>query len=206
MKKNSSILLSTAYLPPIQYFQLIAGAQRVFIEQYETYTKQTYRNRCEIFASNGKLSLTIPVSKINGNRTKIKDIAISEHKNWQINHWRAIKSAYNSSPFFLYYKDDIKNFFEKPFEKLLDFNTGLLMQILELIGVDKEIVFTESYNKTLEDILDYRNFFSPKKAIKNINIKFYPQVFESKFGFIPGLSIIDLLFNEGPNTLSYLTY
>jgi hypothetical protein len=112
MKTKNSILLATAYLPPVQYFMAIVNADDVYIEKHETYHKQTFRNRCEIYTANGKLPLTIPVIKVNGNHTRIDEITISDQYKWQILHWRAIKIAYSNSPFFLYYKDDLSVFFK----------------------------------------------------------------------------------------------
>ncbi|MCD4746175.1 MAG: WbqC family protein [Bacteroidales bacterium] len=203
-----SILLSTAYLAPIEYYYHIAKFSEGFIEKYENYIKQTYRNRCLIYSANGMQRLSIPVIKVDGNHTCIKDIQISYFENWQKIHWKSIESAYNSSPFFLYYQDDIKPFHFKKYKFLIDFNQDILNVILKLIGIKTIVKYTSAYQKESSGIPDLRNKIKPGKKIYDNNklniIPHYTQVFEAKYGFIPNLSIIDLLFNEGPNTKEYL--
>jgi hypothetical protein len=200
----SEILLSTAYLPPISYFAAIQYADEIIIEIYENYVKQSYRNRCNIMSCNGLLGLSIPVCKMNGNHTLIKDIRISYLSKWQINHWRAIESAYNKSPFFLYYRDDLQRFYTQSFEFLIDFNYELLCFILKKINLNIKISFTSDFIPDAQAVNDFRYQFSPKKQIENISFSHYYQVFEAKNAFIPDLSIIDLLFNEGPQARAYL--
>jgi hypothetical protein len=204
MNKIASILLPTAYFPSIQYFMLLAAANEVFIEVHETYPKQTYRNRCEIYSANGKLALTVPVIKPQGNHSKTKDIAISDHQNWQIIHWRAIESAYAKSPYFMYYCDDLKPFFELPAKNLVHYNMLLLNFVLDLIGLKTKINFTESYEKSPAGLFDYREIMTPKKPFTLFPLKPYYQVFQSRYGFLPGLSILDLLFNEGSGTRDFI--
>jgi hypothetical protein len=205
MVEGNRILISTAYLPPVHYFSIVAKAEEVVIEQYETYPKQTYRNRCEIYSANGKIPLIIPVHKPDGNHTMTKDIRVSNHEKWQLLHWRAIKAAYANSPFFLYYQDELEHFFTEKVSGLLDFNTRLMKVILELIGIEKKINYTEDFLKEPHDILDYRWKITPKKPYSDFQTNEYYQSFNEKHGFIPGLSIIDLLFNLGPETGEYLT-
>jgi hypothetical protein len=200
----NSVLVSTAYLPPIAYFLKVISAETIFIEKEENYLKQTYRNRCEIYTANGKLSLIIPVIKTNGNHTMIKDIKVDYSGKWQLQHWRAIVSAYNQSPYFLFYKDAIEPFYFKKFEYLIDFNTQLLKTILKFFKKNPEILFTNSFVKPdFNNSSDFRYQFNPNSisAIKN---NLYAQVFGEKHGFLPNLSIIDLVFNLGPESLSYL--
>ena len=201
---SNNILLSTAYLPPIEYFYFIQKADKIWIETHETYPKQTYRNRCQIYATNGQLDLSIPVKKPNGNNSLSSEMLIANENKWQLNHWRAIESAYNTSAFFLYFKDELSEYYSKSFNSLITFNTELLHLILKLSGIKKEILFTSDYEKEPKDKLDLRNVISPKSKFKLTKQKRYFQVFEEKHGFIPNLSIIDLLFNEGPNTTNYL--
>ncbi len=193
--KAESALFSTAYLAPVEYFQYLKTAGRVCIEQHEYYQKQTYRSRCRIATANGIMDLSIPVEK--RNHTLIRDIRISEHSDWQTLHWRSIEAAYNSSPFFEYYADDFRPFFEKKWLFLWDFNMELLHKILELLDIETEILLTETYEpQTGEETLDLREIIHPKKEA-SIPLKSYYQVFATKFGFIPNMSIIDLLSNMG---------
>jgi hypothetical protein len=193
--KAESALFSTAYLAPVEYFQYLKTAGKVCIEQHEYYQKQTYRSRCRIATANGIMDLSIPVEK--RNHTLIRDIRISEHSDWQTLHWRSIEAAYNSSPFFEYYADDFRPFFEKKWLFLWDFNMELLHKILELLDIETEILLTETYEpQTGEETLDLREIIHPKKEA-SIPLKSYYQVFATKFGFIPNMSIIDLLFNMG---------
>lgn len=198
------ILLSTAYLAPIEYYGSIVNADNVTIEQEEHYVKQTYRNRCMIATANRIQVLTIPVIKVDGNHTKIKDVQITYAEKWQMIHWRAILSAYSHSPYFLYYKNLLEPFYFKKFKYLFDLNFQLQEEILNILEVEKKIIFTESFEvNTGNESLDLRNSFQPKiKSPKNFPP--YIQVFAEKFDFFPNLSIIDLLFNEGPAAIDYL--
>ena len=200
------LILTTSYLPPIEYFTSIINSKEAVIEKKESYKKQTFRNRCEIYSSNGKLSLSIPIIKVNGHNTKTEDIRISFKENWQKNHWRAIESAYNSSPFFLYYKDDFIKFFTEKDENLINFNYELLLLLFEMLGIECKVKFTSKFIKYYDEkYIDKRNIISPKHNIKFYeNFPTYTQVFNSKYGFIPNLSIIDLIFNEGPNAKEYI--
>jgi len=198
------ILLSTAYLPPVLYFVYIIKYERIFIEQFETYPKQTFRNRCEMMSGNGKLNLTIPVNKPQGNRTPTKDVLISNQEKWQRNHWRAITSAYLNSPYFEFYRDEIETFYMNKFDNLIQFNHQLTDCVCKIIGIQKEFEFTETYHQSPSYTLDLRTVINPKKEIKRELFPEYIQVFSSKLGFMPNLSIIDLLFNLGPETLDYL--
>ncbi len=201
---NNTILLSTAYLAPVEYYAQILKADKIIIELYENYIKQTYRNRCCIYNANGKLNLSIPVKKTLNKHTLIKDIKISYDSDWQKNHWKSIESAYNSSPYFLFYKDNLLPFYLKKNDFLIDFNQNLLKTILNLINIKTKINYTDEYYspKANKNITDLRN-----KRNKHNNIfktTHYIQVFEDKHGFIPNLSTIDLLFNQGPNTYDFL--
>ncbi len=199
MSKN--IILSTAYLAPIQYFTKFVEYDKVIIEAHENFIKQTYRNRCKIYAANGELSLSIPVKK-NAPKTKIKELQIDYDTNWRKLHWKSIESAYNSSPFFEYYIDDFSPFYTKKFKYLFDFNTELLKMILENIDISTNIDFTETFFNNEYEMDDFREQIHPKNrdVDKNFKIIEYTQVFQSKHSFIPNLSIVDLLFNEGPNS------
>lgn len=190
------LLLSSAYLAPVSYFQLMVGNDSaVKIEKYEYYQKQSYRNRCRIATANGVMDLTIPVEK--PDKQLIRDVRISSHGDWQTQHWRTIEAAYNSSPFFEYYSDDLRPFFEKKWVFLWEFNQIIQEKILDLIDGGINICTTDCYiEKYNKNVTDLRNKIHPKKD-SPIRLMSYYQVFEQKNGFIPDLSIIDLLFNMG---------
>jgi hypothetical protein len=157
--------------------------------------------------ANGVMDLTIPVEKINGSKTLIRDIRIFNHENWQMLHWRAMESAYSNSPFFEYYKDYLLPFYSEKFDFLFDFNFKLLQKTFELLEIElPEIEFTNAFSQTKENenIIDFRNKFDPKKTLPTAKPLYY-QVFTEKFGFTPDLSIIDLLFNLGNESELYLS-
>jgi len=198
------VLLSTAYFPPGFYMKEAIRADAIEIEAYETYTKQTFRNHCIIYGPNGSQTLSIPVIKANGNHTFTKDVLISDHQPWQKTHWRSIKTAYSNSPFFLYYQDNFVHFFERKYTFLLDLNVEILQVLLQILKSNKPVRFTSDYNKTAALLSDLRSFSSKKNQDHNIIYPPYTQVFESRHNFIPGLSIMDILFNLGPETSFYL--
>ena len=202
------ILLSSAYLPPVQYFAHLQSAEQVWIEQYDHYQKQTFRNRCVIAAPDGPLSLTVPIEKPNTPKAFMRDIRISDHGNWRHLHWNAIESAYNHTPFFEYYKDDFRPFYEKKFDFLVDYNEQLCQLVCQLIDIDTSLQRTESYvAEPSNTIIDLRDAIHPKKEVMDdasFSAVPYYQVFQERLGFLPNLSIIDLLFNMGPEAILVL--
>jgi len=204
MNKPGHIILPTAYFPPISYFAHIINLPVIYIEQKETFPKQTYRNRCEIMTASGKSNLIIPVTRPHGNHTMTQDIEICYREPWQHHHWKTLQACYRSSPFFNYYDEIIYLFFEKHEKLLLKHNSNILKTISTLIGIDVDIQFTEDYDKNPEGILDLRSDLSPKIQRYSEVFPPYPQVFEHKSGFTGGLSILDLLFNMGPESGRYL--
>ncbi len=204
MTLEKPVLLPTSYMPSVHYFMLMAAAPEVFIEKHETYPKRTLRNRCEIYTANGKLPLTIPVTRVNGHHTQVDRVQISGQYDWQTLHWRAIRIAYTNSPFFLFYQDDIKVFYQKEFANLFDFNMKQIKELCEIIGLEVKISVTDSFEKDPEEMTDFRHILSPKFDISNFHFKTYYQAFSEKHGFIPGISILDLLFNMGPESIDYL--
>ena len=205
MQQESKILMSTAYIPTIEYMAIMMKYGKIIIEKDETYPKQTYRNRCKILSANGILDLSIPVNKTHGNNTKTKDITIINSSKWFTNHWRAITSAYSGSPFFLYYKDDLEGFFMGKYDNLLEFNTEFTKELLKLIRIDCEIEYSESFSTPEpESPIDVRYSITPKIEVNPKYFTEYIQVFSNKFHFSPNLCIIDLLFNLGPETKDYL--
>ena len=196
-------LFNTAYFPSISYMARFLAEEAPVIEVYETYHKQTYRNRCNVMTANGVESLSVPVVKVNGNHTMTKDMAISPIEPWQHIHSRCLESAYKASPYFDHYYDYLRPIFEGHFERLIDLNDAALNTVLKMLKVNKEIVHTTDYVRETEN--DLREAFSPKKPMEGTSFPEYYQVFCAKFPFAPDLSILDLIFNEGPEALPYLS-
>ena len=202
-------LLSSTYFGPIQWYQKLNRYDECLIERHESFIKQTYRNRMLIPTTNGPLSLTIPTN--HDISLSMKDIRISDHANWRHVHWNALLSAYGESPFFEYYQDDIRPFFEKKYEFLFDFNMETTEKMIELLDIRPKISITEAYiqSKELEEedeIKDFRDAIRPKKPLPDAEFtpQRYYQVYEQKHGFQPNMSILDLLFNEGNEAIFYL--
>lgn len=212
-------ILSTTYCGPVQWYQKLYRSDLVLMECHETFQKQTYRNRCVIATTNGPQTLTVPVER--GTSPFIRDIRISNHGNWRHQHWHALMSAYNESPFFDYYQDDFRPFFEKKYDFLYDFNMEICQKVCELIDIQPNIRHTEEYVKlrSVDDgkiinslsnlsteLNDFRSSINPKHPVADAHFipRRYYQVYERKHGFQPNLSIIDLLFNMGPESIFWL--
>ncbi len=193
----NTVLLSSAYLPPVSFFTAINSGGDVLIEQYDNYCKQTYRNRCLIATAGGVQTLTVPIVKSTSPKQLMKDVRISDHGEWRHQHWNALESAYMNSPFFMYYQDDFRPFYEKKYEFLIDFNTELTLLIMTLAGMDKPVKLTESYGKNGQNLTDLRQMVNPGTAEPQ-DCRQYWQVFKEKYGFLANLSAVDLLFNMGP--------
>lgn len=198
------MLVSTAYLPSIQYIALCEQSQEIYIEAHEHYLKQSYRNRTRIVSSQGILDLTIPVDRPNGSKTKIKDVKISYAEAWNRKHWHALVSAYNSSPFFEFYQDYFSKLYEEQNDFLWDFNMKLLNVIFDVTGIKTVIKETDSFKELNQNnIEDYRYTLSPKKEENQNPFPLYNQVFDESLGFIQNVSIIDAICNIGPETKKY---
>jgi hypothetical protein len=198
-----TILVSTAYLPPIEYFSFLSGAEKVLIEKEENYIKQTYRNRCYILTSNGPLLLSVPVLMGSFHKTSLKEIKIDYSKRWQQVHLRAMIASYRSSPFFDFYFDDIHRIISSSPPFLIDLNLELIFYILSILKLDIEISYTLNFIPITGDSNDYRYKLFPKQPYRKQQ-KEYAQVFKSENGFVTGLSIADLIFNMGPDSVKYL--
>ncbi len=197
-------VFSLYYFGPVSYFSALRNARKAVIDIYEHYQKQSYRNRMEVYAAHGKYPLIVPVEKVKGQKSLVKDVKISYRENWQRHHWRTLFSAYNNSPFFLYYRDDIIKIFEKKFTFLLDLNLESIRVVQKLLGASLDFSLSTKYCDVQEShFTDYRNMFSPKQKNKTATHS-YTQVFDEKHHFLPDLSILDLLFNNGNNSISYL--
>ena len=199
------ILLSSAYLAPVQYYTklLQCSGGTAHIEACDNYVKQTYRNRCMIVDANGPLALTIPTEKTSEEKCRMRDIRISDHGNWRHRHWNALEAAYRHTPFFLYYEDDFRPFYEKKHEFLYDFNLELTQLVCQLIGIDTRLLPTAVYGGG-QPMTDLRETIHPKhpwQSDSEFTPAEYYQVFKEKHGFIPNMSIVDLLFNMGPESI-----
>ncbi|MGU3373695.1 WbqC family protein [Chryseobacterium sp. M5A1_1a] len=196
-----NVLLPVFYMPPVSWFSVFLNAENnVVFEQFENFPKQTYRNRANIYGANGKLSLIIPV-KHNGNR-EIKDTEMSYREDWRGLHWKSIKTAYQSSPYFEYYEDKFKKIFDLKEKFLLDFNLKGLEVIQQILKTEKAHSLNEEYIKNPECI-NFREKFSAKST-SEFEMEDYYQTFSDKFGFLEDLSILDLICNKGPESLTYI--
>ena len=201
----STVLLQTTYVGPIQGYQKLYRYDLTLIEQYDSYQKQTYRNRCVIATANGLQALTVPV-EATGEKCLLRDIRISDHNQWRRVHWNALQSAYNESPFFDYYADDIRPFFEKKFEFLVDFNESIRETVCNLLDIQPKVEYTTNFEKQVDTVDDYREVINAKHPLADVDFqpRRYWQVFEGKHGFQANLSILDLLFNMGNEAVFYL--
>ncbi len=197
MTNKSTILLELQYMPPVQYFAKLMMHDRLLLEAQENYVKTSYRNRCHIATVNGIQRLSIPLRKGKNSQASIRDVHIAYDEPWAARHWKSIKSAYGNSPYFKYYIDDLKPFFMyKRYEYAWDFNFDLLLYFIHTIGIDIEVELTHSFVRQPEKgILDFRGKINPKAPADDPTFKaqHYSQVFEDRLGFLPNLSILDLL-------------
>lgn len=208
--------LSSTFFGPVQWYQKLLRYDRVLIEHCDSYVKQTYRNRCLIATTNGVQALTVPVSLETVPRAphlapsapclapSAPRIIISDHGNWRHQHWQALQSAYGDSPFFEYYEDDLRPFFTDRWELLYDYNEAIRLKMCELLDIQPHVQLTTEYVKQPEN--DYRDAIQPKHPAPDSTFtpRRYYQVYEQKHGFLPNLSILDLLFNMGPEAVLYL--
>ena len=193
------MILSTAWFPPVDWFALLAANETVFLEACESYRKQTWRNRCRILTANGPMDLRVPV--LHDGERLVRRVRIDWSTDWLRQCEYAIDTAYYSSPFFEYYRDELFALLDLKRETLWAMNMDIIDFFCRKIGIAPRIVPTEDFEAAAED--DWRERLSPKKPSESL-ARPYWQVFASKFGFVPGLSVMDLLFNEGPESLAYL--
>jgi len=199
-----NILIHPTYFPGIATFTVIAKHHIVW-EAQDNFQKQTYRNRCYICTDQGKHMLNIPIKHIGGHEghQKYKDVEIDNSANWQKQHWRTLETAYRTSPFFEFYEDGLRPLFEEPANSLFDFNLKTIQVIGDCLGIAIPNKQTETYKKAGANGMDARFLVEAKKPLE-AKILPYAQVFAERHGFVPNLSVLDLLFNEGTNTLGYL--
>ena len=196
------ILTHPLYLAPVPLYVRLYAADAMVVDDVSPFVKQTYRNRAVIAAEGGTLPLTIPVVH-DGGRMPMRDVRISEHGNWRHQHWNALVSAYRKSPFFEYYADDFAHFYEERDGFLMDFNLRLHAVVSELLGIEREVKFLSD---EAAGAVDLRAIAEPKalEAIDGVALQPYYQVFAQRNGFVPSLSVVDLLFNAGPEGLLVL--
>lgn len=191
------IVLSTAYLPTLEYFAFIAKSEVFFIEDADTFQKQTYRNRANIMTATGKQTLILPV-RHETQRSCIRDVRIDYKCDWQLKHWRAIETAYSGTPYFLYFKDYLLPFYEKKYEFLFDYNWEMTEVLLHLLKIKKVPATTGTFEKVYNELLDLRSEIHPKRKPLLMETP-YSQVFGDRQPFMGNLSVIDYLFNVGPD-------
>jgi hypothetical protein len=195
-------ILSTQYLPCLEWWKAIISNPQAIIDTHEHYLKQTYRNRTRILSANGPLELVIPIKKI-AHHTPVHQILLENDFPWQHQHWQAIVSAYGSAPYFLHYKHYFEKWYHTPFTHLADWNHQLLLACCEIMKLDWNIIYATSYIKADDQDNDWRNIISPKKK-SDFESKPYLQIFAEKFPFQPNLSILDLVFNQGPRWCNFI--
>jgi hypothetical protein len=202
-EKTVTAIFPTAFLGPIEYYAQLKKHPNALLEIHEHFPKQTFRSRTEIYGANGKLNISIPLQRRKLEHTSISQMRISYDEPWQTLLWRSISAAYRSSPFFEYYESELeKLIYAKP-EFLLEYNTAIHQWICAKLKLSSTLTPTTEYHKTYENIIDFRSAIHLKKGPAFSHPE-YMQVFSNKLGFIPNLSIIDLLFNEGPHGSSIL--
>lgn len=202
-----SLVLPTAWLPSVEYFALLLSGASILIEVHESYPKQTCRNRCYVATSNKVMPLSVPVVKTYGNHTLTRDITLAMAEPWQRNHWRTIESAYRNAAWFIHYEAAFRQTFFQPYSTLVDMNSALILKLAGLMKVEVAFDFTTDWKAFYGNALDLRASFNEQEPIEGFSqvmFKPYFQCFADRYGFQPNLSIIDLLFNCGPESVSYL--
>ena len=196
-------LFIPTYFAPISQYSAIYQSEAIIFEIEDNFQKQTYRNRCYIYGANGKLALNIPVKhKTTEGRKKTKDTLVENDFPWQQQHYKSLQSAYRSSPFFEFFEEDLLKIFNKKYTFLQDLNIDTHLFVTDALQMEQDFAKTTSYELT-PNSTDYRGLAIAKKGIE-IEMDSYIQMFDDKYGFIPNLSILDLLFMEGSNTISFL--
>jgi hypothetical protein len=202
---ETGAVLPMFYLPPVEYFvQLNKHKANILIEREEHLIKQTYRNRAHIYSPDGMLALTVPVIKGSKAHTKIKEVKISYDFKWQRLHWMSLQNCYRRSAYFEFYEDDFARFYNNRFDYLFDYNDEMLRLIIKMLKLKTDYQFTDEYMESYPGMADFRLSINPKRNTFD-DQKPYFQLFEERQGFLKNLSIVDLLFNHGPQAMSYLT-
>lgn len=200
--QNNDILLSTAYFAPVAWYAAVAHSHSAQIEACETFQKQSWRNRCCIYSPDGVQQLLVPV--LHAGSRFIRDIRIDYSKNWLHHHRRAIATAYGPTPFFKYYWDELDAILGRRFEFLFDLNQALSQRILAMLSIERPLQLTTEYESAPTGLKDLRSAIHPKRELQGSDFKPYYQIFSDRHGWLPNLSILDLLFSEGPAAADYL--
>lgn len=204
-KKTSPLIIDSQYFGTINYYKILNNFSNIEIEQYESYQKMSFRNRCMVAGSNGVVGLSVPLEKGRGQRELMKDVRISYSDKWQVQHWRTIESCYSRAPFFEFYRDGVGQLLRQKETYLLDLNMATLNWLKKVLKIPGDISLTRQYLKTYpEGVADRRSTILPKNYQQAETCPRYTQVFEDRIGFQPNLSILDLLFCCGPETSSLL--
>ena len=199
---DKKILLDCQYLAPVSYFALCMHASEVYIESHEYFVKSSNRNRCFIAGPNGLQLLSVPIHHGKSHKQLFKEVQVSKEIAWQKNHWQSLCSSYRRSPYFEFYEDELAPFFEKEVSSLFNFNIELFQKICSLLKITIDIKFTENFQANYTDLLDYRFLYREMKY--EPDMPEYSQVFGDRHDFLEDISILDLLFNLGPETKTYL--
>jgi|TARA_B110000971_G_C19917196_1_gene457378 hypothetical protein len=201
-----SLVIGSVYAGNLMYYSLIANSNQIILDVYENFKKQSYRNRCVIASPNGPLKLIIPI--IRSSKNIVKDVKIDNTQNWKNIHWKSLESSYRSSPYFEFYEDEFYSlYFKNKNDFLFEFNNNINLAVLKCLGIETEIIISSSYVDKDSEIEDFRNLILPNsKYLEKIKEIKYNQVFQEKQLFLPNLSVLDLLFNEGPLAKQFLTH
>jgi hypothetical protein len=201
----SKIIIDNQYFGCINYYLILFQSKYIKIEQFENWEKASFRNRCVIATSGGMINLTVPVQNGRNQKSVFKDVKIDYSQNWQQQHWKTLLSAYNKSPFFEYYQTSVEKLLNGNHIFLFDLNLEILNWVLKMLKISAKVSVTEYYEKVYpSETADYRNKWLPKNFQQDAFSIKYNQVFQQQTGFLPNLSILDLLFNEGPNSANLL--
>lgn len=198
------LLIESQYFPPIDSYKALLNHDILQIEKYEHYQKLSYRNRCYVAGPNGRMILSVPLTRGKNQRTVMKDVRISNEEKWQSLHWKTLVSAYRRSPWFEYYEADLQELYEQEFKYLLDWNLACFEWMNSKLGIEVPITFTESYQKEVSGVTDARDTILPGPVVTGAPAT-YTQVFQERIGFLPGLSCLDLLFCEGKQAVKVLS-
>ena len=204
---KATLLIESQYFPSISFYKTLINHDILLIERYEHYQKVSFRNRCYIAGPNGSILLSVPLTKGKNQRTVMKDVRISNEEKWQSLHWKTLVSAYRRSPWFEYYEEELGSLYEKSFSFLVDWNLACLEWANKVVGISSPITFTDEFEKAYEPdrgITDARDTLTPPGRSEKEGLPEYTQVFQERVGFLPDMSILDLIFCEGKRSLELL--